>query len=135
MAWVLMIVGVVLALVALIGISSKKASAEAGLKPKQAGGLIVFGLVLALFGYGLKVDSVEGPGLKAVLATIPEGQAHSWETGQFNDGVAVVINGSAGYWVKDGIAYAVNGVAKTLSSDIEYAPVEITWLKVEEAIQ
>ncbi|WBA86537.1 hypothetical protein [Endozoicomonas sp. GU-1] len=135
MAWVLMIVGVVLALLALIGISNRKAAKEAGLETKKAVGMIFFGLVLALFGYGLKVDSFEGPGLQAVLATIPEGDAHSWETGQFNDGVAVVINGSAGYWVKDGTAYAVNGVAKMLSSDIDYAPQGVSWLNIEEAVQ
>ncbi|PJE77449.1 hypothetical protein CI610_03626 [invertebrate metagenome] len=135
MAWALIIIGGLLVLFAGIGVSNKKAAAEAGLKPKQAAGVIVFGLVLSAFGYGLKVDSVEGPGLQAVLATIPEGQAHTWETGQFNDGVAVVINGAAGYWVKDGVAYAVNGVAKNLSSGVDYAPSGVSWLKVEEAVQ
>ena len=134
MAWVLMIVGSVLALVTVIGLSNPKAAKEAGLETKKGIGLIAFGLVLALFGYGLKLDSVEGPGLKTVLATIPDGEAHSWETGQFNDGVAVVINGAAAYWVKDGIAYAVNGVAKTLSTDIDYAPSDVSWLNIEDAV-
>ncbi|WP_257293633.1 hypothetical protein [Endozoicomonas sp. YOMI1] len=134
MAWALIIVGGLLVLFAGIGISNKKAAAEAGLKPKQAVGVIVFGVVLSAVGYGLRVDSVEGPGLQAVLATIPDGQAHSWETGQLHDGVAVVVNGSAGYWVRDGVAFAVNGVAKNLSPELEYAR-SVVWSEIEAAVQ
>ena len=72
---------------------------------------------------------------QAVLATIPEDQAHTWDIAALDDGIGIIVNGSAGYWVKDGVVYAVNGIAKNMSPSVAYAPAEITWLTLEQSIQ
>ena len=78
-----------------------------------------------------------GEAVTEVLLSIPDSESsvHSFLTGDLAEGVAVVVNGSAGYWVKDGNVYAVNGVASSLAPGMDKAPQGITWLKIEKAAQ
>ncbi|WP_257274259.1 hypothetical protein [Endozoicomonas sp. SESOKO4] len=100
---------------------------------KRAVKFLVGSLVMVGIGYNLNLDKVEGPALTAVLDTIPQGQAHTWVTGQVDGGVAVVVNGSAGYWVKDGEVFAANGIARNMSPGVEFAPSGIDWKKIASA--
>jgi len=43
------------------------------------------------------------------------------ETVNIEGGTGVLIDDLGAYWVKDGVAYAVNGMAKSWSPSIEYA--------------
>ena len=54
MAWVLMIVGGLLAVSAMFGLMSPQARKEAKVKPWLAVSMTIIGVVVALFGYGLK---------------------------------------------------------------------------------
>ena len=134
-AYLLMGIGAVLSLGALLIIVNPEKFGQPDMGRKQAAKFLIGALAMVGIGYNLNLDKVEGPALSAVLETIPQGQAHTWETGQLNDGVAVVVNGTAGYWVKDGTVYATNGIAKNWSSGIEYSPAEISQSNVEAAVQ
>ena len=133
-AYLLMGIGAILALGTVLIIVNPEKFGQPDMGRKRAVKFLVGALVMIGFGYNLNLDKVEGPALSAVLETIEQGQAHTWKTGQIDNGVAVVVNGSAGYWVKDGNVFAVNGVASNLSPDVKYAPADVTWLKIEAAV-
>lgn len=50
-------------------------------------------------------------------------------------GTAAVSDGVAAWWVKDGTAYTVNGVAISLSPKAKYAPPSISYADVEDALK
>ena len=68
-------------------------------------------------------DVTSGEAVTEVLMTIPDRKSsvHKYTTGELNGGMAVVVNDTAGYWVKDGKAFAVNGTAKNMSPGIQYS--------------
>ena len=78
-----------------------------------------------------------GEAITEVLRSIPDSETsvHNYLTGDLAGGVAVVVNKSAGYWVKDGNVYSVNGIASNLAPAISQAPEEITWLKIVETVK
>lgn len=92
--------------------------------------LSVMGLLMILIGKPRHGDAVS-----EVLLSIPDSDSsvHNYLTGSLADGVAVVVNDSAGYWVKDDQVYVVNDEASQLSPGISFAPEGVTWLKVEKA--
>lgn len=49
-------------------------------------------------------------------------------------GRAVLLNNLGAYWVKDGVVYALNGLAKSYSPSVEYGPVGLDYEDVERAI-
>jgi hypothetical protein len=49
-------------------------------------------------------------------------------------GIAVLLDDRAAYWVKDDVVYAANGEAKMYSRGIKYAPMEISYQEVKEAV-
>ena len=53
--------------------------------------------------------------------------------GSLQGGTAVWIGDPGAYWVKDGVVYAANGIAKAWSPNISYAPVGIDFDSVKEA--
>ncbi|KEQ14196.1 hypothetical protein GZ77_07120 [Endozoicomonas montiporae] len=136
-AYLLMGVGAILALGTVLIIVNPEKFGQPDMGRKRAVKFLVGALVMVGIGYNLNLDKVEGPALSAVLETIPQGDAHSWQTGQINNGVAVVVNNHAGYWVKNDEVYAVNGIAKGLSSlsDVDYAPAGIEWGDIQKAVQ
>ena len=60
---------------------------------------------------------------------------YSFEEAPLQGGTAVLINGTAAFWVKDGKVYALNGLAKNVSDSIEYGPVGMDIDEVEDAIR
>ena len=137
LAYLLMGVGLVLALGTLLIIVNPEKFGQPDMGRKRAVRFLIGSLVMVGIGYNLNLDKVEGPALSAVLETIPQGEAHTWSTGQINKGVAVVVNNHAAYWVKDENVFAVNGVAKGLSSlaEVDYAPAGIEWGDIQKAVQ
>lgn len=111
------------------------------IKPEWAPSGIAVGALFFALGFGILGANANGPRpgdpISDVMLTIPNSDSAviSYQSAPLADGVAVVVNDFAGYWVKDGKAYAVNGVAKGLSPDISYAPTDIDWRKVELAIE
>lgn len=92
--------------------------------------------ILALFTFA--GCSGERPGYEKISATWEDRYSiTSWETGPLLGGTAVLVNGFAGYWLKDGVVFATNGVAKGHSDKIEvpYAPPSVDQTAVEKAIQ
>ncbi len=118
---------------------AKKNEKEIGkVKPEDAKSMMIMAVVLLCVGIWMAAPSDEpsqGGAITDVLMTIPDSDSsvHDFVTGDLQGGVAVVINKSAGYWVKDGKVFAVNGIAANMSPGIEYAPQEIDWAKVEQA--
>ena len=107
-------------------------------KKEDTNGLLVVSVLMFAIGAWMVSgdDPSHGDAITQVLATIPDHSqsVHGYVTADLDDGgVAVVINKAAGYWVKDGKVFAVNGIAKNFSPAIDYAPQEITWSKVENA--
>jgi type IV pilus assembly protein PilM len=60
--------------------------------------------------------------------------AKKFRTGPLSNGTAVLVDDQAAYWVKDGTVYAANGVAKTWSPNIKYAPTGIDIDSVKQAV-
>ena len=69
-------------------------------------------------------DSPHSPAVLAVQRTVQHGDPAAWtyQEGPLENGTAVLAGSGAAYWVKDGVVYAGNGTAKTLSPSLEYAP-------------
>lgn len=128
---------ILLALIFLVcaGLSKFRKKEVASIKPEESGKLMVMAAVV--LGVGLWLSSDDGPShgdaVTEVLMTIPDSDnsVHNFGTGDLESGIAVVINETAGYWVKDGKVYAVNGVARNMSPSIGYAPTEINRTKVQ----
>lgn len=155
MGWVFMVVGGLLAASALYGLLNTEVRKSSKVKPWLSVTIAVIGVLIALFGYGLKsaIDQKEQQSIAEVeplemavdhrqaIASVGltlRGQNIpdlNYKAGDLQGGVAVVAKGTAGYWVKDGVVYAVNGIAKNWSPGIEFSPAEITWSKVEEVVQ
>lgn len=130
------------AVLLLCAVKAKKTGQQVSLiKPERARAGMIAGAVFFALGFGILGATQSGPSAGAavteVLLTIPNSDdaVQKYQSAPLADGVAVVINEHAGYWVKDGKAYAVNGGAKGLSPNISYAPTEIDWRKVELAVK
>ncbi|MET4706742.1 hypothetical protein [Endozoicomonas lisbonensis] len=90
----------------------------------------------------MKSEKVEpaisaGSAVTEVLLAIPNSKnsVHNYRTGDLGEGIAVVINEHAGYWVTEDKVYAVNGIAKNMAPGADYTPADIDWFKVEQATQ
>ncbi len=61
---------------------------------------------------------------------------HAWEyeAAELEGGVAVLVNDFGAYWVRDGVVYAANGVAKTWSPALDYSPTGIDIDTIEDSI-
>jgi hypothetical protein len=89
-------------------------------------------VAVSLSGCGGPEDS---PSMAAVRETLKQpGNARSSQSASLANGVAVLVEDTAGYWVRDGKVYAVNGVAKELSGGISYAPPSIDMEAIQAAI-
>jgi hypothetical protein len=89
-------------------------------------------VAVSLSGCGGPEDS---PSMAAVRETLKQpGNARSSQSAPLANGVAVLVEDTAGYWVRDGKVYAVNGVAKELSGGISYAPQSIDMQAIQAAI-
>ncbi|MCC6699401.1 MAG: hypothetical protein IT365_27495 [Candidatus Hydrogenedentes bacterium] len=56
-------------------------------------------------------------------------------TGKLSDGGAVLwVEKDAAFWVKDGVVYTVNDIAKTLAPDLPAAPEGITYQAVYDVV-
>lgn len=81
--------------------------------------------------YDDKIDAVQ----KTMIALSWDNVlANDYEVGDLEDGVAVLVNVMAAYWVKDDVVYAANGIAKTWSPNLDYSPVGIDFNTVEDAV-
>ena len=58
-----------------------------------------------------------------------------YQTGFLEDGVAVLVDNDAAYWVQNSHVYAANGVAKMWSPSISYSKTGIDIYSVEKAVQ
>jgi len=131
------------------GISENDPSAPKPLKIQAvlSGVLIFFGLVFVLAGSGgeketekaaAAVEAVEvvadSRAIALVRATQKSPKARESRTAPLSGGVAVLSDNQAGYWVKGGVVYATNGVAKSWSESVAYAPAEIDQAHIEKAI-
>ena len=58
-----------------------------------------------------------------------------YQTGFLEDGVAVLVDNDAAYWVQNGRVYTANGVAKMWSPSISYSKTGIDIYSVEKAVQ
>ena len=81
-------------------------------------------LVMAMTA-GCSESSSSSGGNSAVSAvkrsmTAVSSSGRSYRTGPLEGGTAVLV-GDAAYWVKSGVVYAANGIAKTWSPGISYA--------------
>ncbi|GAA4650514.1 hypothetical protein GCM10023116_27970 [Kistimonas scapharcae] len=133
----LALVGVALFVCALRAHLQKKVVGS--VKPSQAKQGMVVSVLLLVGGLWMAVPDgpSHGDAVTSVLMTIPDSESsvNKYLTGDLDDGVAVVVNGSAGYWVKDGKVFAVNGVASNMSPGIQYSPNSVNWSSVENAVK
>ena len=58
----------------------------------------------------------------------------TYETAPLEGGTAVLVDGTAAYWVDGSRVYAANGFAKTWSPGISYAPTGIDFDSVRRAV-
>lgn len=72
--------------------------------------------------------------IAAVKDSITANVAQAYEAGPLQGGTAILVNDFAAYWVKDGVVYAANGVARMWSPAIPVAPTGIDIDSVEEAV-
>lgn len=92
-------------------------------------GIIIIAVFLTDFS-----DKNDSHAVSLVQSTQTEPAAHKLRTAPFRGGVAVIANGTAGYWVFNDVVYATNGVAKGWSPDIKYSLPAIDQASIEEAI-
>ncbi|WP_067522461.1 hypothetical protein [Endozoicomonas ascidiicola] len=122
------------------GLAKLKGKEVANVKPEESKKMMVLGAILIVVGLWSSSGD-DGPSMGSavidVMSVIPDSKSsvHNYISGDLNEGVAVVINETAGYWVKDGVVYAANGIAKNMAPGVDYAPVEITQAKVEAAVK
>lgn len=71
----------------------------------------------------------------SMIAVPADGRVYDWEykSGGLEGGIAVLVNGSGAYWVKDNTVYAANGTAKTWSPNLDYSPVGIDFNTVKDS--
>ena len=105
-------------------------------EPDRARVGVINGSILTVIGLFMVLSTgpSHGKAVLEVLNSIPDSDSsvHHYRTGFLAEGVAIVVNDSAGYWVKDDQVYAVNEAASVLSPGIILAPKNVTWLKVEK---
>ncbi len=58
----------------------------------------------------------------------------SFKVAPLNGGVAISANDRGAYWIKDGKLYAGNGMAKGWSAGVPYAPLEIDYNTLKQAV-
>lgn len=107
-------------------------------KAKQVGcGMLI--LAIVAFGiYGWIQDIMAGPSgdvKEAILAKLPKDHPHidSWAGDDLYGGTAVLINDEVGFWVKDGIVFAANGLAHNWGVSMSYSPPSVDQATVEKA--
>jgi len=100
-----------------------------------------FSLVVVLVGVILtgcteSSGSSESSAVSAVKRsmTAVSSSGRSYRTGSLEGGEAVLV-GDAAYWVKGGVVYAANGIAKTWSPGVSYASSSsISYNSVRQAV-
>ena len=114
---------------------------------RQSGGgcAFIILIVLAFVIVSVIVDSGDAPGpaiftnqgvsLVRVTITEVDASSFSFREGPLEGGTAVLVEGTAAFWVKDGIVFAANGTAKTWSPTVEYSPTGIGFLEVQASVR
>jgi len=99
-------------------------------------------LIIALVVIGILVDSGDSPPpaipdalLVGTTITVLDASSFTFQEGPLEGGTAVLVEGTAAYWVYDGFVFAVNGTAKTWSPSIEYAPTGIDFFTVQSSVR